>query len=595
MDKYNKALQNLFDKPAKPNKAFVNGLEKSILSEFKKDNPSIKFISIFNMRINQKIVKYSVLSLAVLGLLGGGLYYTNKTYIQPKRIVEQQKILNLIAQNNPSNYSKTDESKDTVESINTGNSKMSSLLLISSVDRDYNYIKTVNEYEIGQGIDKCRSSVPYSGSVTRDESIQYFKDKTDYMSTDSVYAAYYGSDIYDYTLTVGNESWVYRGGSYAVHTINNVTATSYLARDAVMESVEVDTEDVDYYKLMFGEDAEVLDTVTKDGKKYYKIQWSYEFGCQEYTDSDTISNSSDDRKTYVIALVDAQSYEIVSQDVYIDSISDKNMLYSLNTTIVKKDIAQADVDKEFKFNFNVPVKTYDVSEYDQSDEYKEDLISYLKENKLDVLYLSNTDYGLNSANNPYVITIPEYESHLIDRSFYSSKPYGEAIYNDYKDMFEPYIDTSIVNPVLQLYYSDTDFISSVSVSEYDKTYSDTELIKSLMGEVDANLTENISIAIGNDSITAKVYEVGIEINSVSSGSSGADDVVSDDTGRSEYVTYLIAFVYENRNYMVQVYSNTEQNSSSFESLLKFNKAGYSDSNLLNTVLEEKIVEEVIAY
>lgn len=594
MDKYNKALQNLFDKPAKPNKAFVNGLEKSILSEFKKDNPSIKFISIFNMRINQKIVKYSVLSLAVLGLLGGGLYYTNKTYIQPKRIVEQQKILNLIAQNNPLNYS--GESEDTAQDTSTNNSKAAiAFFLASSVDRDYNYIKTINEYEMGEGINKCKCSVPYSGSVTKEEDIQYFENNTDYMSTDSVYIVYYGNDIYDYNLNVGNESWTYRGGSYAVHTINDVTQLSYLTKDAVAESLEISTEDDDYYKLMFGEDAEILDTITKDGKKYYKIQWSYESGCQEYTEGDTTSNLSDDRKTYVVALVDAQSYEIISQDMYIDSVSDKNMLYSLKTTTVKKNITQTDADNEFKFNFDIPVKTYDISEYDQSDEYREDLISYLKENKLNVLYLNSTDYELGSVSNPYVVTIPEYESYLIDRSFYSSKPYGEAIYNDYKDMFEPYIDTSIVNPVLQLYYSDTDFISSVSVSEYDKTYSDTELIKSLMGEVDANLTENISIAIGNDSITAKVYEVGIEINSVSSGSSGADDVVSDDTGRSEYVTYLIAFVYENRNYMVQVYSNTEQNSSSFESLLKFNKAGYSDSNLLNTVLEEKIVEEVIAY
>jgi len=607
MDKYDKALQNLFDKSARPNKVFVKGLKESILSEFKKDNPPIKFISIFNMKISQKIIKYSAFSLAglvALGLLGGGSYYAYKTYIQPERIAEQQRILNLIAQNSPQSSYETEKTVDTAEGASVTNSKMASLMIPYSVERDYNYIKIVNEYEIGKGIDKGRDSVPYYGSVTKDESIQYFANKTDYMSTDSLYAVYYGDDIYDYSLIRSNESWTYRGGSYAVHTINNEqiqTAVSYLSKDSVLESegsnVEVEGEDL--YKLRFGEDAKVLDTITKDGKKYYKIQWSYESGGQEYVSGTTVTDdSSDSRKIYTVALVDTESYEIISQDVYIDSISEGNKLYSLTTTTVERNVNQEDIDSEFSFNFDVPVKTYDLSEYDQSKEYKEDLISYLKDNKLDVLYLNNTDYELNSINSPYVISVSEYESYLIDRDFYSSKQYGEDLYNDYKDMFKPYLDTTIINSRVQLYYSnsDSDIYSSVSVDEYDKIYTDTELIRSLMGEVDSDSMGSISVKIGNEVVSAKVFRIGFETNADSSESCSVDstDEVTN-TGCITYGTYLITFEYENRSYLVQMYSDSEINLSSFESLLDFSKAVYSDTSLLNTVLEPKVVEEIIAY
>ncbi|MBI2356792.1 hypothetical protein HYV12_01950 [Candidatus Dojkabacteria bacterium] len=590
-------LKNIFEESAAPNRAFVKGLEKRVISEFQNDTPHNNFISQLFMKIPSNPLKFGVLTLGAIlfvGVSGGASYYAYDTYIRTPAEKKEQNILAQIALRNPSGNS---SAYDMAKSASATTESTDMMLAPEAMNRDYNYRKTTTTYNEGPSASKCRIALPYQGGVTKDETYQYFIDEKEWVATYSKYTVYIGDDIYDYNLNVKDEQWSYKGGQYAVHTTNVEKIANLLESESVDSGATGTVNDAPVIKdeepttiadpgiARFGDDAKIIDTVTRDGREYYKIQWSYNIGCSEITDKDTVSLDMD-TKSVTVALADAKTYEIVEESIFLTNTDESNRLYTRNTEDTTKTVDLSEVQSNFKFSFSVPVKTYDVSKYD----YTKAVIDYLKQNNLDVLKVNSTGYELESVSSAYVSVVPDYQKNLIDRAFYSSKPYGEKLYNESKDMFAPYIDDESLNAALQLSYSKegaTDY-SWIALSEYSKEYSDSALLKAMY--YDSGYAENkgtVNLFIDGKDVSATVYSLKEE--TLEQPGSGDDPNVSPETlEKSSVRDYLVLFTYENRSYVLQTNASTSKPISELGSLIKFSSVSSTDTTTLSVALTSKV-------
>ncbi|MCC7304197.1 hypothetical protein IT418_02160 [bacterium] len=553
-------LYNLFEESAAPRKEFVENLETQVVSQAQVTSPQSNFISQLFMKLSKPTVKMAAFAAVVVIGAGAAGY----TYMYPKEFARQNEILAKIAQANEG--VKRDASNATAMS-GEADQKISALYIRLPEDREYNYRKYTNTYEIGAAAAKCTAMVPYQGSVVKDELYEYFSTKEEGFPKYMKSVAYTGGkDIYDFNLTVDTDRWQYRGGSYAVHQKNVqqiMPLASSMEFGAVPENTKSSDSEVSLEELpqivdsevtatgipeqteavrqnpseivrnYFGEDAKIIGVDTINGKKVYKAQWIFKTNCSDMSSSsDTRVSSSpaeSDQQIVVVALADAENFEIVDESYYFGAVSNRNLLYAHGMSQEKRNVTNfSDIKNEFTLPSNVTIRTVDLESYHYHKEQKKAALAYLSDNIGEVAYLTSKA-TLQSVSSPYVTEIPDYEKHLVDRDFYSVKPYGQILYDQNKDMYKADREIGKIYPVAQLVYEGegTRFMPWIVLSLMPITFKGSDAVE--VAGADRASVKNIGSTTikvdGQETIAAIYQNIPEEIGRSSGGSS--DSSVSD--------------------------------------------------------------------
>lgn len=557
-------LNNIFEESATPRKEFVANLKRQVISQIHNSKPKSNLITILFMKFSQPMLRVG----AVVTLLAIGTGVATYAYwFTPKQFANQDDILAKIAQANLGKKKNANEAAPLASATKAQDAKMSALYIRKPEDRNYNYKKITNMYEIGSAAARCAQMIPYQGAVTQDEFTEYFSTKEESYPRYTKNVVYSGTNIYDFNLNIDNEQWQYRGGEYAVHlknvqrmislmmegvpsgikegspattTDNNVenqkvpvestTVVNSFPAPEAPNSTTVPENPKDMIKNYFGEDAKILDQVSRDGNEYYKIQWSYKSACGDLSTSPNRTTSSSstemDQKMVVVAYADVKDMSIDMQSLYLDSVANRNLLYTQDTSEVSKNTSFAEIKDEFAYTYAKPVKTVDVSAYQYEKEYRTAALDYIKKNMTEVVYLTGK-YTLQSLYSSYVTVVPDHERHFIDSAYYSPKAYGVALYNDAKDMFKPYHEAGKSYPKVQLSYAGTGVLSWVSVSEVSSAFVGRAALATL-GIETQNIVEKgkMTVKVSGVDVSANVFE---QVQTIvpetgSTGSSGSGSV-----------------------------------------------------------------------
>lgn len=620
-------IHKIFEEFATPRVAFVESLKKQVVSYGHGTSPRSNFISNLFMKLSKPTVRIAAMATLLVVSAGAATY---SYWYKPQPFANQEEILAKIAQ---ANEGVKRDAATTNAATGEADQKISALYIRPAEDRNYNYRKYTNTYEIGAAAAKCTQMVPYQSSVTKDELYEYFSDKDEMFPKYTKTTAYAGSDLYDYNLTVGTDRWQYRGGSYVVHLTNvqqmmtlaqgipeNVKSTeadalpeldAETAKDLLIatptETPTKVTNPEDVIKNYFGEDAKILGKKTVDGREVYEVKWSFSSTCGDLQSNPdrTISSSSVelDETITVVALADAKDFAIVSESYYLGASANRNLLYTHGMVEEKKNIASfADIRDEFTFSLNVPGKTVDAAAYQYDKEYRKAVLDYANKNMSTIAYLAGK-FKLQSLSSPYVSIVPDHEKHLIDRAFYSTKPYGQALYDENKDMFKPYQEVGKTYPTVQLTYDTNGPTTWASLALVQSSLTGKDAVATL--GVDAASVKDagtVAITINGEAVKATVYEV-MQNNSTEPGSVGASDseittLPADEGKMSEYRDLYVVFTTPEFTGVLQTNVKRTTTMTDFGKLLVVKTMSTADVTALDKALPVPVVTgrpDLIAY
>ena len=615
MDNDIKTLNNIFKESAAPDKAFIERLESDVISQYNK-KPQLNLLNILFMKIPNNALKFGIISLAVVSVLsitGGASYIAYDRYFKPSEVENQDEILAMIANKNQKrDY---DESASRV-STNGAAEDQKLALWMPLEDRDYNYTSRIITYNVGPSASKCKIVIPYEGKVTSDENYQFYTSNKERYPSYSKYVSYINSDIYTYSLNAEDSQWLYNGGRYAVNIMN---AQKYmpLAREAMLsdppqtlekkvDGVVTDLKETPTNTIYdrFGKDVKILDTIKRDGKELYKIQWSYDVSCSNTQTGDVVSSALD-TKSVSVAFADSKDFTIIEESLYLDSAKESNRIYTVSTKEEFKTVSGInDVKDIFTFNIPTEVKKYDLKDYDYSKEYKTELINYLSRNSFNFAYINNSVFDSQSASGPSLAFTPSNEEYLIDRSFYSPSSYGQEMYDNAKSMYKVYLDKDRISPMLSLSYNSSKLIQSswLNLNIYDKEYSKEDILKSLyFDKYDSKGT--LELSINNTKIQSSVYSRVLEQRSTPpSTGAGSSEGNVDDTSilvPEEYeitdVDFAIVFNYEGKSYSIGINANKDTKVSTLAKNIILKSVNTKDINTLNKVISSTENRDLIMY
>jgi len=620
-------LTALFSEAAQPRAAFVSDLKNQVLSYAQKKQPQYNFLSIWVMKFSQSVVKVGIAGLAVVaGVSVFGYEYWNGTRLYPN----QEEIFAKISERQQqSNSGPKDSSTLTAASDQT--EKMALYLPVE--DRDYTYRTLTTSYTRGASADKCPTVFGFDKNVATEESAEYYTSKSEPFASYYKYVTYTKEGkIFDYILTRKQEQWVYRGGSYAVHLINMPDIRPLASQEGGGENIALSRETAESEKTApvsttekttvpvntyFGENAKILGTETRNGRKLYKIQWSYQVSCEQVDydkvlraePNSVISSPEMDDKVVVIAYADVETYALVEENQYLQSVSGANLLYQTVRDETKKMIGETDeVKQQFTFDQAVTVKTVDASNEAYEKGYRSALVSYLKQRGGNVILLKSAT--LNAANSVDVTYVPDSNKHLIDRAFYPTGSIGDSLWEDNKDLFAAYKDSNMTYPSLTLSYSiGSDGSTWVSMNEDVGNISDSAAVATFGAALDQlKKVGTINLTVSGQEVTGTVFERildkqsgGTEPGSTGS-SSGAEDTstagetrLTDIPETQEPLYREVVVIFRSNGVTTTVMTNLESKKpiTALESMLQFSAVPTSNTSELEKQLKTAPVSLVM--
>ncbi len=597
MNKDIKTLKNIFTETAAPDTNFINKLENELVLKHK-EKPQLNLFNILFMQIPQNALRVGIISFAaisVLSITGGATYFAYNKYFKQNEFENQDAILAQIAKKNQK-QSNENSTRDAGAML-AGDEKIG---LWMPMNRDYNYSQRTTLYDLGPKSSQCNIIIPNEGKITKEENYQFYITKDEWYPSYSKYVTYINNnDIYTYSLDAKDSQWLYNGGQYAVNILNaqkvSPMARTGLAEDTVLttkqDTAEVleNNEEVDPIKARFGDDVKILDKQNIDGKEYYKIQWSFDIGCKEVITNDSVSYQAD-TKAVNVALADSETFEIKEESLYLEKVNEGNRVYTSKYSEQKKNVQFNDISNIFKFDLNTDVKKYDMKSFDYNSEYKNALINYIANKAKSIVYISNNKYESQNASSSTMEFRPSSESYLFDRNFYSSKSYGQKMYEDALNMYKPYISEDVLNPILNLSYSSSKLtdMNWINMNIFDNKYSVEKILNSQYFEKTKD-EGTLDLTLNNSIVKARVFSrINEEVASQPSTDSADDSTILREKELEkvqEYKDVIVIFDYENNSYSIQVSINNKSdiNTISKNILLKVVQA--SDKSTLNKVLQ----------
>lgn len=466
-------IQQLIREAAAPRGKFVTALKRQVLSGTT-ENPRTNLMSHFMKKLSPKFIKIGGIAVATV-LVAGTVTLAYLT--QPVSLANQQEILRKIAQ---ANENRTQDSR--AETMSS-EKKMDAALTMMLAEKDYNFRTAKTTYSYGVAANSCAAMVPYEGVVTSEEVKEFYSNKKEPQAKYSSYATYVGGDVFEYHLFAENVEWEYRGGSYAVRLLNvprmylleastkmTDTGNESEGTDVVTEVPVIDeetseeippmenenpnqapempgeilpseeppvapeptVEPIDPIKERFGENAKLLGQTTSNGRKAYKIEWSYQGYCAfpEGPAGDTVVSSEGDTKIVIVALADSETFEIFSESFYKGTTATRNHIFTREVSEVKQDgVSENAVKEQFQFPFQVETRDVDYAKTNYEQAYRQGVFAELRKKGGNVVTLSE-GFTFQSINIPNITVIVETEKHRYDRNFYSPAAYGTKAFTN---------------------------------------------------------------------------------------------------------------------------------------------------------------------
>jgi hypothetical protein len=615
-----KELQRTFRDAAAPREEFLNALKKEVVSTASTKVSRSNLLSSIMMKLSQTQLKFGAIAAFVFVGVGATVMYSlwapRTTFVANQSEIfaniaaaNSNRTQNKIANNSPVVGNKTATSSDLASP-----EKMSALWYQDPKTRGYDYKKTTTTYNTGKGSQKCTPMIPYAGEITKEESIQYFSKSEDYQPSHTKYVTYNGNNVFDYNLTVGTSQWQYKGGSYAVQ-LKNVQRVSPLAA----ENLKIATPQTDYFAIdgsgsngvtsdiriaepidtvtptdqitsYFGEDAKIVGTETVNGKKFYRIQWTFNGSCsQSVVGKDAVVSNNSSDTIAVESLADAETFVITEESYYYQKFGSANLIYSRKTVEeTAKSLSAASVESIFTFEFPVTVKVIDAASFKYEEQYQKALVAYLAQKGMNPLVISTKGYSLQSASSNNVSIVPEQDKHLVDRDFYANNEYGQSQYDQNKDMFKPYVENGVVYPELLLSYESSTKVSWATVAQYTGDIDTQKALKSSFG-VDTTLLTGkgtVAIMVDGKSVAGQVFEQKDETRSMpgSSNPSTGDVAPVPEVEVSPFVTRYFVIKSGDKTVIIMTSLDNKVAVADIAKSFAFSTIQSSDSAKLQTAL-----------
>ncbi|HNT29388.1 MAG TPA: hypothetical protein PKL83_00370 [bacterium] len=273
--------------------------------------------------------------------------------------------------------------------------------------------------------------------------------------------------------------------------------------------------------------------IVRDGVTYYEVTWSYDTVCSynekpEYLARDAVvSNVPDDdtgeldtKTFYSTSIMKAETLELVEQKNYINSVADENLLSTSLYEQTESKVAFADVQAEFSFTYNVPVRDINPDDYvfdpvSSADDRQlsiQTLTDFLADNGIPLLMPEDAALVINSIY--FMQAQPEmkdwYSETITDRSFFPAGTKGEERWTVENESFngifglDPELDINLGSLYFQIEPANPDYYTyySIEVFKPEATY---EQINNYFGLESADALTDVQIRINGELINAKLY------------------------------------------------------------------------------------------
>ncbi len=415
---------------------------------------------------------------------------------------------------------------------------------------NYNYTKTTTVP--GPKASIC-SALYVSDKTESYENYDYFDDENYYYKSISRNS---GDSIMSYYLELGDETYQYQGGLYAVkilrnmnygilksdvsveidattvdETSPNVSTETILPTEeepmlieedesGIKETPETDIAEVD--SSYFGEDTSV-EEVTENGVKYYVATWSYETSCDLSYDWKAVTSSSRDavtvmtpenetsedlRKVYVRSWSRADDYQIVKQEAYIDSVVAANLVSTTTTETDSRDVVFSQVADQFVFDLGVPVREVDmrtdyVDPYSDMAGYLSYTSNFIATNGIKTLAVGDSNYAMTSGyfNSEYGKQ-DEWYGYIIDREYYASTAEGQDLYDQAVENYWMKPGSSSLGSID---YANEDYSKSLYIAIFEGSISDDDIWNNYVYRGSDMESVNKTVLVDGEEMTVTGY------------------------------------------------------------------------------------------
>lgn len=356
----------------------------------------------------------------------------------------------------------------------------------------------------------------------------------------------------------------------------------------------------DLIKQYFGENAQVKTIVSENGKDYFLVEYSFPIDCNQSLEllarSAEIYRSQNTTNNIVyVSWVDTTNFSVYKGFTYLDNTSEPNLIDTNTNTgeYLKTDFNS--VANNFKFNYNVELRTLDTSKLNPTaEEQAQNTLDYLSSLDTSVIVLDNPAFTNSIYATDPTPKLPEGWDYYTDRNYYPSGTRGDKMLADATPQTS---DESFVYAD----YSANAYMPNapqyLNIGGYKSSVSDAELLKSSTGEYTEVSSENINVSVNGQQVAAKVITT--ETNAMSplmregnaaSGIAIPDSVemrVAADCAEDKctITQKYIIFTYEKTKILISVSEETDVTNLKFKS---YNPKNATDLSILRTIIMQAL-------
>lgn len=395
-------------------------------------------------------VSFSLIALVLLGIFSYIYFFKVNRDDLNLSAAEKRALLQQILENNSRGSLETKQaSLDRFAADDVAEDANYSLIYPVNPDgKSYYYSKTtVTE---GPAADNC-AALNYTGSTVKISTWESYSYSDETGSWNKNLSFTDDGSLVNYSLSESSEdmysSLEYLGGKYAIKTIYNYPDTRKVepAVDTVSEpdaDVEVvtETDEVTYdsIDMFFGEDADILSVEIIDGVEHYLVQYSYEMPCDISAmpyEARTVSAVYEDdqaanEKIVERLYVNKETLATRVTEMYLNSVSDENLIVTNNNETESSDKAFADVAGIFEFEYEAEVTEHEYTDNFDYESEKAAMLEYVENNNVKVLSLEEDGYQLGYINFPGIYNQLFNTDLYYNRDYYPEGELGEDLYQE---------------------------------------------------------------------------------------------------------------------------------------------------------------------
>lgn len=422
-DELSEFLSEVTSGSEKPSAEFKKNLKEELLQ--RAQSPSVNFLkALFMSRsfFNQSLVTLGSLTVVLILAIGGYAGYQH-FFKGPQ---DQHVLANFIANNRNGALASPETLQAGARAVTASDQAEKMQSFMPYQEHAYEHSKSI--YTIGRAVSQCDVSA-WMKDYGSDEYWKYYDIETGSMQSKSISYDKSGT-LTNYWLQATDSSIAYIGGSYAVKEIGTsnmlysdssgaerIRDTATVKDPVATEIVSDEPEDVsiDDVERYFGPDVQVSGREKINGIWHYVIEQSYDISCGD--------NSTAQVKQITVFYADEVDFKPTRTEVYINSVSDQNLQYRVDVESESLDVSWADVADKFTFDFDVPIREYDISQEAADERTKQ----YLVENNTTLILPTS---ALLTA---YSIDVPSLDQNTYywnDRAFYPAGSKGTKMYED---------------------------------------------------------------------------------------------------------------------------------------------------------------------